>query len=1101
MIDSPYIYVSGIGEPLYFNDSSKVDVNLGLPDSFGQVWIASINANFGFNSTPHSLELELVAPDKIPVKIDSINQPCAIKVGAMYFKGYVTHVDTDISANGYVTRVRCEDGRKIDLNKYLIHTEPLLKSNLENVIVVPKELNTGGDLYTVNSPLWLMANYGATYGEIYTAVMNWGIVKLPSPGIIINKLGNLEAYRWSFNLTPLFDALLQIFDDCGFDVYYYDGEIKLVDRSKPISIDKTFFQDKYKINWRQGYDYTDRPGKYIVLGAKKEGSVGTIPFCQYHNLVDLGAARLLPAWNDIQIVYHDHNGKLQKYYPTDDELKMALKSIEHWVYYKRQELLSKGDDLPRGWMESRLDPDAYGLTGSTLDAAISFGGGRDDVYRVIHNRRAEACNWLCAWYEAVARHARTYYGKLYYCQPSEEFLRNCSIIDAAWVHDNVDNIQIDDVLSPFYEDGRISAFVKIPRSQVKGFGVDGTSTPASYVEWNEDNDFIYLPVDVMLYSPTNNRSVFPGIEDTRIFVSLPEIVVSGVELHPMLANLQTLQAFSYNNNQYLASSGSIEDRYQLYLTAKDMNDPRITIIPLGFIDQFLIPVQYNIRYGDDGSTIRGSGLYNYRGEIDDKYAPWTRQNPISPIDDMTQKAEQITASDYRDEFLEVTVAELPEINFFANFSNENSEPVYPFTSINVSVGAAGLTTRYSAKSQIYEILRLNKIEFSRWKSRLDRIQHFANLSKLLTDLQANLELAATNLSKLRKPPFRRVFLSIESSRPREEEERPEIEQRNFVRMVTITDIAYAYVADPNGGGNNVRMEFYRGVDDQGNEWPAPWHYVEGYQSMGVAAGEQRDPRTLLIGFNEETTRIRMRYHGYAMCVDGYLRRGMPAMFHHEDINGTTFDYFTGGVRLEEAKVVRLLTAPQKNANGYYYADVETISHIGAEPFRFYKVPFVNNDFVYLQSYKAGDLVQVVHNTMTTSNSASTAADGGSPLTIDRGTLRPDSEHLRSDGEPVGDLFINNPPTVNAVAVVVINPPNPVTGRGGLVAAVGDETVQFGKITGSAQEEELYFVGCPPNLIYEGDYGILVPGLSSSESSARRWFVIIQKPVFTPYGEM
>lgn len=1129
-LDSSYIYVSGVLETeLLFNDTDTVNVSFGIPDSFGQVYIQDINTTFGFNSTPHTLELTLVAEDPINISKDRIGEYIIMRIGALRFYGYITHVDSSISSAGYVTQVTCEDGRRLELNKYIVHTEPLLNSNLSNVVVVPQVLNTGGDLHTPNSPLWLMSTQGATYAELYTAINTLGVVKLPNPGVIANRLGNQEAYRWAFSMTPLFEAILQIFDDCGYDVYYYRDEIRLIDRSESVQVVETFLDPKYKIGTRDGYDQTERPTLYSILGAKKEGGVGTIDnVVQYQNLINLGATQLIPSWGDIEVHYHDNNGVLQKYKPSDDELKMALKGIEHWVYYKNQTFTQEEIDFARGWMESRIDPYPYGLEGSQVEAALAFGGGRDDVRKVIRNRRAIDTNWLVQWYDSVSRHARTYYGKLYHCNPSDDFLRNCFIISSAWVDDNVDNRDIDLAYSPFYGDGKISAFAKFHKDDVLGFGLDGTSTPASYVDWNEVGDYIYMPITPLIHSPaTDKDEMFPGIRDTRVFVSLPEIVVSGVEDHPLLDGLITLSSFERASG-ILTGSGIIEDTFQLMLTERDYNDPKMTIIPVSGINNFFIPVQYNIRYGDDASSTAGSGTGYYQAEIDDKFAPWTKQNPQDPVPEMATKATAMVNNDDTDRFYEAEVTGLPEVNFFANFSNEDYIPVYPFTSINVTIGSNGLTSRYSSKTQLKELIRLNKIEWSRFRSRLERIQHFANLSKFTTDFDLNIEpQTITTVHRIRNEPKKpRAIYATTETNPEEVFEEEDVEQKSFIKAVTITAKSQHSVSDPNGGPTRVLQELYQATDDKGNTWPPKWFQVDDQtseyasQQDPYAEGSQAPetekesiywyqdgqwiefkpaPSDLVTGDGQSvgTERGETRYKGYSPCQDGYLRTGMVALYHQEDINGTIFCYFTGGVSLEDAKMGEIISDVQQEGD-YLYADVKVLTHeLDQDPddIVFYKVPFASPAEALMQGYGIGTKVPLLHNKAIKQPSANSTIDsesvGGNPPLSDLGGVRPNQTFFFG-GAPKGGLYISNPPVVGALPVTVVIPPD-ATGTGGTVEVLDSNGVQFGASVDDPSRNIVNFTGADPELIYAGDYGILMKGLN------QEWYCLIQKPTFTPYS--
>jgi len=1113
-MDSQYIRVSGVLEnELLFNDNSNINVNFGIPDSFGQVWIRDISTSFGFNGTPHSVQLTLVAKNQININQNKIGKDVNLRIGELKFYGYISHVDNTSDNNGYVTQITCEDKRKRDLNKYLIHTEPLLQSNLSNIIVVPKVLDTEGTLHKAGSPLWLMNNYGATYQEIYSAITQITSVQLPPVSTIANRLGDIETYRWSFSLTPLFNAVSQIFDDCNFDFYYYNGQIRLIDRNKSISVDTSFFDNKYKTSVREGYDNTDRPTQYSILGAKKEGGVGMNGIVQYENLVKLKSKNIandkfLPCWTEMKISYHDQNGVLKRYRPTELELKMALKSIEHWVYYKKDEFENTKNSFARGWMESRLDPAPYGLEGNAVEAALAFGGGREDVRRVIKNRRAIECNWLCQWYESVSKYARTYFGKMYSIKPSEDFLRNCDVIDRAWVHDNVDQRNISSALSPFYNHGYMRAFCKIHTDNIKGYGVDGTQAPLSFEEWNEYKSWVYLPLNVELYSPTeDNEERYPGINDTRLFISLPEIVVSGLETPAILKNLVTLDHYD-KTAALITDDDSVEGNFKFFLTEKDVNNPRWVIRPLPSIDNFFIPVKYNIRYGDDGSATKGNLNGTVRAEIDDKFAPWTRTNPDNPTVEMREKALEMISNNNIDSFYECEIVGLPEINFFANFADENNRPQHPFTSIDVTVDSNGMLTRYNSKLQLQEILRANKIDWIRFRDRLDKIQHFANLSKLQTDL--NLTLEPQNVEKEKLDTRRQKTFSFISS-SNEEEEEDEIQEKSFVKAVTIKFKSRHYAPDPLDEGNWLTQELYRGEDDYGNTWPPNWVKVNDAMSNAATNKDPYNSNQYYVtgspteGSNwiesgDKSNRYNTIKKGFAPCQDGYLRKGIPALYHQEEIEGTIYCYFTGGVPLEDARLVKI-TSKVKKQGSVYYVDVETIPHPRSEDsdtYIFKKVPFAQNDVVTSQGYAPGQIVPIMHNKMMGggSSNASMNIDQQDENTTapadDLGALRPGSTHV-VNGAALGDLYIANSPVMGAMAVTVVQPPDE-NGNKGIVAKVDDEDALYG-ITGSTDENEnipVSFIGIPPTQIFAGDYGIMTKGNSV-------WNVIIMKAMFTPFS--
>ena len=1106
-MDSPFIYVSGISEsPLLFNDSSTISVDLGIQDSASQIWIKDVRAAFGFNSNPHTLEITQVAEDPIVVDGSKLGNAVTMTIGSLHFAGHISHVDSSISSNGYETKIVCNDDRIKDINQYMIHTPPLLPSGTRedtNIIYVSDTVSDG-DLYSRNSPLWLLANYGASYAEIHRAISASPLeVNLPAIGIINNKLGrDSEAYRWSFALTPLFDALMQVFADCGYDIYYDNKTIHLIDRSASIDPDVSFIDSATTTSLRTGNSMTDRPTGYAILGAKKQGGVGTMATdnVEYANLKGISVPTFVPCWNEVEISYHNEHGYVERYYPTDEELQMALKGIEHWVYFK----MNEGGPIARGWMESRINPYPYGLEGSLLESALSFGGGRSDVKKVIRNRRSIDANFVVAWYDAVSKHARSYYGKLYSATAPSAFLKNCTLSDKAWAWDDIDNVDMNDALSPFYDNGYLKAFARFPKPI--GYGVDGTASPANYNGWNEVGDYAYLPIDIVVNSPTSEGN-YLGLPGNRIVVLLPEILVESIDVAGLLGSLSTLESFDSRGAS--TGSGVIQDNFRLYLTEKDYNNPKTVITPITSITDVFIPVQYNERYKVDNTY----GASKVAGEIDDNYAPWTKMNPKNPEPDMATKAEHIVSNTSTDVFYEAEVVGLPEVNFFANFADSNQQPKYSFTSINVSVSTAGLMTQYSAKTQLSELVSMKKIEWSRFKSQLDRIQHLANISRFQTTADLHYERDSIKPEAIGLNNYKTSFgISSNIDDPGEEEE--EIEQKSFVKAVIIKQKKQHSVMDPLLPGETVRQEVYRGEDDEGNLWPPSWADVDDFMADAATNDDpylqtpgSKTEQGWIDGFPEDAEkagykRAKDRIYGFAPCNDGYLRKDTPALYHQEDIGGSIFCYFTGGVRLEDARLVKITSAEMDKTGDIYHVDVETLPH-PIDPdqtkYQFYKVPFAQNDVAGSQGYAEGQIVPIMHNKIAKGASANDSVDasygGGTPSTDD-GALRPESKHVSQNGDVVGDLFVANSPVVGAVAVVVVTPPDS-NGNNGIVAAVNAEENQFGvggdAVAGEEQESKpVEFIGVPNDSIFTGDYGIMANGMNGN------WQVIINKPMFTPF---
>jgi hypothetical protein len=404
---------------------------------------------------------------------------------------------------------------------------------------------------------------------------------------------------------------------------------------------------------------------------------------------------------------------------------------------------------------------------------------------------------------------------------------------------------------------------------------------------------------------------------------------------------------------------------------------------------------------------------------------------------------------------------------------------------------------------------------------------------MVTDINFDLEPQRYTAGYMQRaePQRRRAIFASTQTNPEEVLEEEDVEQKSFVKAVRITAKSQHSVADPNGGPTTVIQELYQGVDDKGKTWPPKWFKVD-EQTSDFATSEDpyadgsQDPQTEketiywyqdgqwieFVPASSETVgspgpgrkRSEERKKGFAPCQDGYLRREMTALYHQEDINGTIFCYFTGGVSLEDARLARIVGDVSQEGE-YLYADVEVLPHPldkDTDTIRYNKVPFASSAEALFQGYGDGTIVPLMHNKMIRQASAGPSADatdaGGSFDSYDVGGVRPNQTFFQS--EPIGGMYISNPPVIGAFPVTVINPPE-ADGTGGTVAVVGSPSTQFGANVDDPNRQTVNFVGVDPELVYAGDYGILLRGLESTtgQSSTNVWYCIIMKPMFTPFS--
>lgn len=495
IIVSDGIVVSGVGVPLNGIEWPSGQLDPSQPGSQLCAFLSSINAAFGFDLTPHSIQTEWVpcgdsssfhgASGQLP----NIGTSLELFVGDFFFRGSVTHSDYTSSPQGTIVRINFEDDRRT-LRRVKIHTEDIGESGPSGVVSVARAYRILNGLNDVSSnpndpnikEYRRILQFGGTYSQIRQAVdlhFNEGRCSIPASElptveqIESNIGGTVEAIRFQLNLTPLDEAISRILTDTGYDWYWnMDAQqINLINRK--VSFDLTEpqlldlvseFGSASGLNETKqigfGQDVVPDATRFRVIGGHQNGFINSNLLSPIDGLdtfgldgqVDINTKDedinvvFVPAWPNLSVGFFDADGFYRTYTPTEKELQLALAGIEQWCYFKIYQTTptdaspSPGYGLPADdgsiaaqdpTFQSRLDP-SMPLAGLATGAAESG-------LRIIANRRDEEQNWVLAFYNRVRDHAARHYGRSYV---NEGLLFNDAsglfrLIDAAWC--NVEN--------------------------------------------------------------------------------------------------------------------------------------------------------------------------------------------------------------------------------------------------------------------------------------------------------------------------------------------------------------------------------------------------------------------------------------------------------------------------------------------------------------------------------------------------------------------------------------------------------------------------------------------------------------------------------------
>lgn len=506
---APYINVLSNAEsiPFYGIEFPSGQITSGQPGSNLSASLISMRANFGFNESPHTFELDFIPEGSgyghgASGNLPAVNTELEMTISGFYLKGYVTHADWDSGANGTVVRINIKDKRNT-LDQYKLTTDDFGDNIPSGICSIPREYRLQHGITEEETRTWEARNItrtsieandsrfleyrkiierGATYEQILDSierVFGSGVRnQLPLISDIQSNIGqDIKSLRWKFGISTLRDAISQITVDTAFDWYWNmsNDSVALINKKTPFVIPESRILDiingyggsgiENVTSISYGTDKISEPTAIHMLGAHQEGFINSPKLSAIDGLdtpydgdqSGSGVLYFEAAWHSLTVGFYDANGFYRTYVPTEKELQCALKGIEHWTYFKIYQTTStaaSGFGLPsdagsvaaqHSDFQSRLDPR------QPLAEILS---NPDNNIRVISNRRDQNSNWVLEFYNRVNQHAQRHYGKSYIA--TDALTRDNDVfflIDAAWA--NVENQRQNPGL-PFQDDYEIS---------------------------------------------------------------------------------------------------------------------------------------------------------------------------------------------------------------------------------------------------------------------------------------------------------------------------------------------------------------------------------------------------------------------------------------------------------------------------------------------------------------------------------------------------------------------------------------------------------------------------------------------------------------------
>ncbi len=542
----------------------------GQPGSDLLAYLAGMRATFGFNSSPHTFELDFIpsgvghghgASGNLP----AVDTALEMYVSGFYINGLVQHADWDSSSNGTMVNLSVKD-RRITLDQYKITTDDFGEDIPSGVCSIPREFRLANGITKTqerswsargitkteiesNDPLFLeyqrIIERGATYNQILNAIERvFGadvLAKLPTVDDLATNIGtDVTALRWKIGMQTLRSTVSKVTLDTAFDWYWNMAEdkVSLINKKTPFTLPESRIlsiingyggsgiDNVTRIAY--GHDKMSEPISIHMLGAHQEGFMNSPKLSPIDGLEvpydgdpsGSGVLYFEAAWSNLTVGFYDANGFYKTYTPSEKELQCALAGIENWTYFKIYQTASTEDG---GWglpsdagsvaaqhtdFESRLDP---------RQPLAEILNNPDKNIRFINNRRDMQSNWVIEFYNRVSQHANRHYGKSYVA--TNALVRDThtySLMNSAWA--NVEN-QREDPTQPFVDDyeinrdyGVVSPFFKPSDGRINPYCTFPSGTV--YGPRGEDSpaSFISWTEDAFPFNPSGDGTHYIPVQ-------------------------------------------------------------------------------------------------------------------------------------------------------------------------------------------------------------------------------------------------------------------------------------------------------------------------------------------------------------------------------------------------------------------------------------------------------------------------------------------------------------------------------------------------------------------------------------------------------------
>ncbi len=944
------ITVDGLGlgdcQPVITFPSGQIPP--GQPGRDLAAGLLSVNATFGFNITPHSFNTSWVPTRDDPKGFHGASGQTPLPgniigftVGEFLVSGEITHAEYSANVNGTILQISIRDTRRC-LNDIKLITEDLGDNPGSGTISVARGVRIIKGFTDINGDISedLFREYrkvleqGCTYPQVLDAIqlaiddgeIDFDLNSIPSKeDLEANLGGDASAIRFTFAAQPLSEALTRILEATAYDWYWSMSEqkVRLVNRKVAFELREDELLNivvglgstvglETTVNLQFGDDLVTQPRRVRLLGAHQEGWLNS-PLLGPLDGVDTTNSGIVftPAWPNFTVQFTDAVGILRGYKPSDLELRTALKSIEHWTYFKKFQtaplnfsLESPGFGLPgddgsiaaqHPDFQSRVDP---------AQPIATLGGNEEGEIRIINNRRDANQNWVINFYNRVNDHATRFYGRAYI---AEGLLANAAsgafkLANVAW--GNVENqvegqtisvqgssgLFVNDYeinrdlspLSPFKStDDKIAPYVVLPAGTV--YGSDGDQAPASFGQWTEDFNVGNLPADPGRRTRTGEHYIPIKLTEVGQLVIDPRDPLAAFEEYPegtVLAELPIVAGPGLRENTTYGNLITLEEAALDSDTPglADFTNPAFLITTLEALSGVAVPVMFTKRYGMSFPQEWVSGNLatpcdNELVVIDDTFGPWNfppqgTTTSLQLLEDRAfRRLQGLIAHAANSQFSQVELVGLPTISFdsFSNSFPDASGVIgvrnHGITDVNFTLGINGIRTNYRIASFFGEFGK---------EPPLGERQR-AILNGIITPVDVDLvTIPLTPSERIRPaPPINQIFGA--ASRKGETIRRATVNQVNFALTFTNT---------PDAG----TQERYRGITEQL------------YTVPPAIAGSTDDD------FLDDAGK------GGAICIDGFLNIGDEALYHVNNFklpgNVTEVQrYWTGGRPFSNGTVV------------------------------------------------------------------------------------------------------------------------------------------------------------------------------------------------------